>query len=92
MRKSQDIIGLPVIQVKTGERLGVVRDLLFDEQQQLRGVLLENGGWMRRSSFIPSDKIASFGEDAVIVDSEEAILPWMKNNSVGQVYSQANVN
>ncbi len=75
LRKSQDVIGLPVIQVNTGQRLGVVRDLLFDEQQILRGVLLENGGWVRRGSFIPSERIASFGADAVIVDSEEAVLP-----------------
>lgn len=75
MRKSQDVIGLPVIHVATGKRLGTVRDLLFDEQQRMVGLLLENGGWIRRGRFIPFTRIASLGADAVILDSEEDIYP-----------------
>jgi uncharacterized protein YrrD len=69
LRRSQDVIGLPVIHVQTGKRLGTVCDLLFDEQQRLRGVLLECGGWMRRGRYIPAERVG-FGADAVVVNSE----------------------
>ncbi|MFC4076851.1 PRC-barrel domain-containing protein [Salinithrix halophila] len=75
MRKSQDVIGLPVIHVETGKRLGVVKDLLFDEEQRLRGLLLECGGWIRRGRFIPIERIRSLGVDAVILNSEADIFP-----------------
>ncbi|PTX58436.1 uncharacterized protein YrrD [Melghirimyces profundicolus] len=75
MRRSQDVIGLPVIHVKTGKRLGTVRDLLFDREQRMIGVLLENGGWVRKGRYIPFERIGSLGADAVIVDSEEDIRP-----------------
>ncbi|OYD08849.1 PRC-barrel domain-containing protein [Paludifilum halophilum] len=74
MRKSQDLIGLPVIHVKTGKQLGRVRDLLFDDRQRFRGVLLENGGWVRRGRYVPYERIRSMGEDAIILDSEEDVL------------------
>ncbi|SDW65700.1 Uncharacterized protein YrrD, contains PRC-barrel domain [Marininema mesophilum] len=75
MRKSQDVIGLPVVHVKTGKRMGDVKDLLFDEEQRLRGLLLECGGWIRSGRFIPVERIRAFGVDAVILDSEADIFP-----------------
>ncbi len=75
MRKSQDVIGLPVIHVGTGKRLGTVRDLLFDENQRMVGLLLENGGWIRKGRYLPFTGISSLGADAVIVDSGADIRP-----------------
>ncbi|QKG85072.1 photosystem reaction center subunit H [Kroppenstedtia pulmonis] len=90
MRKSQDIIGLPVIHVNTGKQLGRVKDLLFDRQQYLRGVLLESGGWVRRGRYIPTERIGSLGEDAVMVNSEADILPLneAQNQWVGLLTGQ----
>lgn len=76
MRKSQDIIGLPIIHVNTGKQLGAVRDLLFDREQQFRGLLVEMKGWMNRGKYLPADGIRSLGNDAVIVDREENIRPF----------------
>ncbi|PTM59636.1 PRC-barrel domain-containing protein [Desmospora activa] len=75
MRKSQDIIGLPIIHVSTGKQLGAVRDLLFDRKQQFRGLLVELKGWMKSGKYLPADGIRSLGNDAVIVDREENIRP-----------------
>lgn len=75
MRKSRDVIGLPVIVSETGEQIGTVRDLLFDGRQKLRGILLEKEGLMRRGRFIAIENIAAFGADAVMIDSENAVSP-----------------
>jgi uncharacterized protein YrrD len=74
LRKSQEVLGLAVIHSKTGKKLGTVSDLLFDETQKLRGLLVENGGWLRKRRWIPIEEIQSMGKDAILVDSEEALL------------------
>lgn len=75
MRKSQDIIGLAVIPLDTGKKTGTVRDLLFDNQQRFLGILMEEPGIFRRKRWIPAEKIRNMGKDAVMVDSEQSILP-----------------
>lgn len=75
MRKSQDIIGLAVIPLDTGKKLGIVRDLLFDNHHRFLGVLLEELGLLRRKRWVPAKQIRNMGKDAVMVDSEQAILP-----------------
>lgn len=71
MRKSQEVIGLSIIYLQTGKKLGTVCDLLFDERQQLRGVVLEEGGLFKRQKFIPINDVVSIGKDAVVVDNEQ---------------------
>ncbi|WP_054949105.1 PRC-barrel domain-containing protein [Numidum massiliense] len=71
MRKSQDVIGLPVYCLRFGKQIGVVQDLLFNREQHLFGLLLASKGWFTRGRYIPADRIASLGLDAVTVDSED---------------------
>ncbi|MCS1350256.1 PRC-barrel domain-containing protein [Mechercharimyces sp. CAU 1602] len=75
MRSSQDIIGLPVIQRVDGKKLGIVRDLLFDDHQQCYGLLLESGKWVKRGQFIPANRVSALGQDAVMVEDSSAALP-----------------
>ncbi|BCU82500.1 hypothetical protein JIR001_22830 [Polycladomyces abyssicola] len=70
MRKSQDVIGLPVYHAQTGRHLGTVRDLLFDEMQRFCGLLLEDGGVFKPGRYLPSELIGAIGTDAVMADSE----------------------
>ncbi|MBA4493008.1 PRC-barrel domain-containing protein [Paenactinomyces guangxiensis] len=75
MRKSQEVIGLSVVHLHSGKKLGTVCDLLFDGSQQLRGLLVENGSFFKKRRYIPADRVTSIGKDAVIVDNKDAILP-----------------
>jgi uncharacterized protein YrrD len=69
LRKSRDVIGLPVVST-TGKVLGTAADLLFDDERQLRGVLLDGGGIFRPRKYVPRDRIRTIGRDAVMVDGE----------------------
>ena len=71
MRKSQEVIGLSIIHLETGKKLGTVCDLLFDEQQKLRGIVMEEGSLFKRQKFIAADHVISIGKDAVVVDNEQ---------------------
>ncbi|MCL6460223.1 MAG: PRC-barrel domain-containing protein [Gorillibacterium sp.] len=67
MRKARDIIGLPVIDLKTGRRIGTVKDIMFDSNWQIRCILLETKTWLITPRAVELDDTVSLGEDAVTV-------------------------
>ncbi len=71
MRKSQEVIGLSIVHLQTGKKLGTVCDLMFDERQKLKGIVLEGGSLFKRQKFIPINDVVSIGKDAVVVDNEQ---------------------
>lgn len=75
LRSSHDVLGLPIYATSSGKQIGRVRDMLFDHHQQLFGLLVEGKGWVKRRSYIPADRIATIGLDAVTVDNESVIQP-----------------
>jgi uncharacterized protein YrrD len=75
LRNSQEVIGLAVFHQETGKKLGTVCDLLFDDSHKLRGLLLENGGWLKRRRFLPADAILSIGKDAVVMKKGTTLKP-----------------
>lgn len=76
MLKSQEVIGLSIFHLKTGKKVGMVRDILFDSSQHFCGILMEDGGWLRRRRYIPQDNIESIGKDAVVIRSKNNILSF----------------
>ncbi|WP_131924278.1 PRC-barrel domain-containing protein [Hazenella coriacea] len=69
-------MGLPIMVLSSGEKLGTVADLLFDYTQHFRGILLETGLVFKSRKYIPTDHITAIGKDAVIVENEDVILPF----------------
>lgn len=73
MRRAKDMLGLPVIDVRTGKQLGSVKDLWIDSEWQVQAILLDNKSWFSIPRFILWEDINSFGEDAVTVTDEAVI-------------------
>jgi uncharacterized protein YrrD len=84
LRTSQEVIGLAVYHQETGKKLGTVCDLLFDDSNKLRGLLLENGGWLKRRRFLPAEAILSIGKDAVVMKKGKTLQPL--DSSLQQCY------
>lgn len=74
MRRGREIIGLPVIDLSTGDRIAQVVDLLCDpEQDQISSLVLSSADPPRSNCILPWQHIYSLGADAVTVQSREAI-------------------
>ena len=68
MRRTREIVGLPVLNLKTGDRTGWVEDVIFDAEKDLvAGIILEGGNIFRAIKGIPRNAIAAVGKDAVTV-------------------------
>lgn len=92
MRRTREIIGLPVLDLNSGKSVGWVHDLVLDnERDEVAGVLLEGGHFFSSTKGIPRKAIATVGKDALTV--KEKIVEELKgirwSDKVGnEVYTQ----
>ena len=85
MIKRQSIIGLPVIDGRTGNKLGIVRDIYTREQNDhLEGFYVANRGWSGRAVGIPFAD-ATIGYDAIIAEGEWPVDRDLREESGGEL-------
>ncbi len=92
MRKGIDVIGLPVYTRSQGKEQEAVRDLIFDHQNnRILALVLDEGGWLRSARVVRWADVRSIGPDAVIIPSEDVIVPAEETNEVHDVLDEGNV-
>lgn len=75
MRKGKSVIGKPVLSRADGRVLRNVKDVILGaENDSIAGLLVDEGGLLSSSVVVPIDQIASFGRDAVVVQSSESVV------------------
>ena len=75
MKKSVDILGLPVISITEGRELGMSKTLLIDAPNRVvAAITIEDEDWYRGVKLIPYDNVIAVGGDAVTVNHSENIL------------------
>lgn len=73
--QAHQITGKPIMSA-TGERLGTVSDILYDERGQLVSYELKQGGLFGGSSdapMLPASSVQAIGKDAIIATNSELI-------------------
>lgn len=76
VKRTRDVIGLPVICVQTGKQIGQVTDLLLNEDWQVQAFLLGAAYWFQEATCVVWEDIIALGEDAVTVEREDVIKPF----------------
>ena len=75
MKKSVDILGLPVIRITEGRELGMSKTLLIDAPNRIvAAITIEDEDWYRGVKLIPYDNVIAVGDDAVTINNSENIL------------------
>lgn len=73
-RSDKDFLGLEVIGLDDASLLGEVDGLIVDETtKRVAGLIIDMG--LYEASVLPFDRITALGEDAVLVESAEAVRP-----------------
>ncbi len=71
MKKSQEILGLPVFSIIDGRKLGQVKDLVINpEEGKVEFILVSNGSWYVGARVLPFKSVMGVGEHAVTTESE----------------------
>lgn len=85
MLRARDVIGLPVISVDDGRKLGEVRDILLGEWQ-IKGLLLDAKYWFGSARAVACEGIHSLGADAVMVADPEAVYTFGDFTELGRLF------
>lgn len=92
MRRTREIVGLPVLDIQSGDQIGWVQDMVFnDGEDKVVGVLLEGGHFFQSTKGIPRQAIAAVGKDALTVHQKtvEDLNGTRWSDKVGnEVYTQ----
>lgn len=88
MLKGKDIIGRNIVSISDGKHLDKVHDLIFDyDANRLLALLVDEGGWFRAAKVVPYDAVRSLGENAVMVDSEAAVVSARDDSRIAELLS-----
>lgn len=69
MRKSKELVGLPVVSLEEGIRVGRVTGLVVNPTEKaVAALLVEKGGLLREQKFVPFPQVYSIGENAVTLN------------------------
>jgi uncharacterized protein YrrD len=91
MKKSQEIIGLPVFSIVDGRKIGQVKDLVINpEEGKLDFILVSNGSWYVGARVLPYKAVMGIGEHAVTTESE-SLLSNINDTASANTLLQRNI-
>ena len=75
MKKSVEILGLPIISITEGRELGMSKTLLIDAKNgKVAAITIADEDWYRGVKLIPYESVIAIGDDAVTITNSENIL------------------
>lgn len=75
MKKSLEILGLPVISITEGRELGMSKTLLVDaKNKSIAAITIEDEDWYRGVKLLPYNSVIAIGDDAVTVTGSDKII------------------
>lgn len=79
MRKIQDVLGLPVLDLGSGKKIGTIKDVYFNQEGELRGFAVDSHGILSRTGYLYYKDITAIGDDAVTIGNERFLQPIPSN-------------
>ena len=75
MKKSVEILNLPIISITEGRELGISKTLLIDAKNgSVSALIIEDEDWYRGVKLLPYDSVIAIGDDAITITNSENIL------------------
>ena len=88
MRRARSVIGLPIISLAEGVRVGQVRDLVFDpDGRTIAALVVTEAGWRRDAELVPIDKVRSFGQDAITMFDLSGLIGAHANRDLSDLFT-----
>ena len=92
MYKGKDLIGKMIVAYDSGEKIGTIKDLIFDQHQNcLLGFVVKEANWFRRAQILPLYLVKAFGSETIVVPSRAAICPSVDRANIHKVLQDARV-
>jgi len=86
-RRTQELMGLPVLTIAEGERLGSISRLLVGRETRSVKAVGIGGGTFSHPSYLRFSQLSSIGADAVMVASEAVLQEGLPPGEIGELDS-----
>lgn len=73
--------GLPVYNVKTGKKVGIVSDLRLSDHGSIEAIVIDVKGLFGRDQQIPIQDVLSFGNDGIMVEAQNSFQTGFDKSS-----------
>ena len=75
MKKSVEILGLPIISITEGTEVGTAQALVIDgTQHTVVAIAFDDGKWYKEAKLLPFDSILAIGESAITIEAVDKTL------------------
>lgn len=75
MKKSTEILSLPVFSIREGEELGTIKAFIINAAaKSVEAFLIDDGKWYLGAKLLPAKAVAGLGEFAVTVESSDNVV------------------
>lgn len=86
MKKTEEIIGLPVVNILTGNEIGKVHHLLINgSARTVEALVIDEGKWYLGAKLLPYKDIAGLGEYAVTIDNKDHVIAAAEANDMENI-------
>ena len=75
MRTFSLLKGMPIVDVKSGAKIGEVSDIQITGEGNVKGLLVQKGAFLKKTFLIDINDVSSFGWDGVMVHDQSALQP-----------------
>ena len=83
MKKSVEIIGLPVISIDEGRELGIVKDVVINPSaKEVSALLIEDQKWFMGAKACPFTAISGIGQYAVTIEKSESVTSALDSSDL----------
>lgn len=79
MKKVQDVIGLPVLDLSSGKKVGIVKDVFFNSSGEMVGMTVESHRLMTKIRYLSFENVGAVGDDAVTIGTERFLSSYIPN-------------
>ena len=92
MRKGGDILNKQLVTFADGRQIAKIHDLIFDHKKNtVLGFLVDEGGWFSSAKVLSLQDVKSIGEDAVVVQTESAVVSADDRPEMTEVLKSNNI-
>lgn len=79
MERYSEVIGLPVICVENGKKVGIIKDIIFcTENKRIVAFEIERNSYEIKKKIVLKEDVLSLGKDAMIIENEKKMLAFAK--------------
>lgn len=89
MRKSRELIGMPVVSLEEGIKVGRVTGLVVDPAlKAVTALVVEKGGLSREQKFVPFAQIYSIGANAITLNRSQSAVKGASLPEILRLYKE----